>query len=76
MACVAVNGDCANQVVFLEHRHDEIGSGPGNVGYFDNGGIALKICRQGSNIFDVDHLVGSSNGAETTLRVRLERRER
>ena len=31
---------------------------------------------QGPDIFDVDHLMGSGNGAETALRVRLERRGR
>ena len=68
--------DCADQLVFPEHRHDEICPGPGKIGQFNNGRIALQIRRQGPDIFDVDHLVGSGNGAEATLRVRLERRVR
>jgi hypothetical protein len=73
---LAINRDCTDQLVFLQHRHDEICPGPGKIGDFNNGRIALQIGRQGSNIFDVDHLVGSGNGAETALRVRLERRLR
>jgi len=41
------------------------------IGYCNDGRIALQIRWHGSNIFDVDHLVGSGNSAETTLRVRL-----
>src|SRR5258705_13288686 len=73
---LAVNRDCADQLVSLQHRHDEICPGPSKIGYCNNGRIALQIGRQGPNIFDVDHLVGSGNGAEAALRVRLELRVR
>src|SRR5207248_10439157 len=73
---LAVNRDGADQFVFSQHGHDEICPGSGNIGDCNNGRIALQIYRQGLNVFDVDHLMGSGNGAESALRVRWKPRSR
>ena len=68
---LAIDGDCTDQVVFLQHRDASARASAGKIGEFDDGLVALKIWFLGPDILDVRDLFGPGDMSQTAVRMRM-----
>ena len=61
---LAVHADRADQLAFLEHRHDQEGPATGELDLGDEQGIAFDVCLLLCDVGNVDQLLGRGDTAE------------
>jgi hypothetical protein len=65
-----VDVDVADQLAFLEHRHQQQGAGTGQLDHRDGGRVAVAVGPLRCQILDLDDLLGALHAAETGPRAR------
>ena len=71
---LAIDGDHADQLALLEHRHHENGARAGRLGERYRPGLAIEVGRFSSEVGDVLHPPGLGNASKGILRTKTENR--
>ena len=69
---LAINGDSANEPIFVEHRDNEKRASTGKVCKTDDGFVPFQVRLTGSDVFDVGDLFSSGDVAKTTFEMRVD----
>ena len=69
----AEDRDCADQLVFLQHRHDDHGASTGDIDQCDSVGTTGKVGRTVPHITDVSNLMRPERFGKRGVRMRTDR---
>src|SRR3974390_1698815 len=67
---LAVNGYCADPLVFPQHRHDDKRAGAAEFGQLNRVWDAFAVCGGGTQVGSMNRLLGSDRGGQRGLRMR------
>ena len=67
-----IDGNNADQLVFLQHRHNDDTASTGNIGHLNNVWSAREVRRALSHVFDLHGLMGSDDDGLTAFRMRTD----
>src|SRR6478672_9077376 len=68
---LTIDGNCANQLVLLEHRHDDKGAGAAEIGHSPDRRKAVKVSWVSLEVVGMNWLFGASDAPQRRLGCRL-----